>query len=144
MSNLDDRASAIEHITLAMTGFAPEAQTLALQAIQELAEPLKAAASVQRAANSVKNSDPTVQLAAMKATAGRGVPAPDPATANNLWSWMVIGLLLLLGIALVGLLVMIGLNRPPDVIVTVFTALLTGTIGLFVPSPAGSTSGKAR
>ena len=62
---------------------------------------------------------------------------PDAATINDLWRYVAIGLLVLLGVALVGLIGLLAAGKTVDVVLTAFTALLTGTVGLFVPSPAG-------
>ena len=66
------------------------------------------------------------------------VPPPGQATANSLWTILVIGLLVLLAISLGGLLYMVGDGKEstsPDLIVTAFTALLTGLLGFFIKSP---------
>ena len=50
----------------------------------------------------------------------------------------MLGLLALRGTSLVGLIVLIAIGNPVDIVLNAFTALLTGTIGLFVPSPAAN------
>lgn len=67
------------------------------------------------------------------------VPGPGQGTADRLWQYLVGGLLIILIVALIGILwaVLDGNTKTsPDVAVTVFTATLTGLLGLFVSSPS--------
>jgi hypothetical protein len=69
------------------------------------------------------------------------VPDPSQKTANLLWKVLTIGLLVLLGMALIGLIYMVGDGSDktsPDMVLTAFTALLAGLLGLFVKSPTQS------
>ena len=60
---------------------------------------------------------------------------PSQPTADRMWLALTIGLLVLVGIALVAIVVLIVAGKYKDVALTVFTALLTGLLGLFVESP---------
>lgn len=87
------------------------------------------------------NADEGVQKAALEAMAPAPVPAPDQGAANKLWTMLVAGLLVLTAIALVGLLIMVGDGddeTSPDLVVAVFSSLLTGLLGLFIKSPMQS------
>ncbi len=66
------------------------------------------------------------------------VPDPLPEAANDLWRYLVIGLLVLLLVALVGVVYLLADGDPkssPDVALTAFTGLLTGLLGLFIKTP---------
>ena len=63
---------------------------------------------------------------------------PDQRTRSVLWILLVAGLLALLGVTLWGIVDTITDNKnttSPDKLITIFTAVLTGLIGLFAPSP---------
>jgi hypothetical protein len=62
---------------------------------------------------------------------------PSQPTADDLWEWLVKGLIVALVIALVGLIVLIAIGKSSDALLTAFTALLSGLIGLFVKTPGG-------
>lgn len=83
-------------------------------------------------------SDP-VKAAVGAAAAMAAVPPPSTPTAiSRLWTILVSGLVFALLVALGGVLYTVADGKDttsPDVMVTVFTALLTGLIGLFVKSP---------
>lgn len=73
-----------------------------------------------------------------KDTARAAIALPDQPTSNWLYKILVPGLLILTVISLVGLiLLIIDANEatPPDLVLTTFTASLTGLLGLFVKSP---------
>jgi hypothetical protein len=139
MATSAERAEAVDRVTKAVEGFEPETQMIALQGLQGVANPTHTAAAIENTANTVRNLTPPVQRAALAAAGGMG--PPDPATTDDIWRYLVIGLLVLLLIALVGLITLLALGKTVDVVLTAFTALLTGTVGLFVPSPTGSSSG---
>ena len=64
---------------------------------------------------------------------------PSQPTVDWLWRVLIIGLVGALGVALIGVAWAVldgNEGTSPDVMVTVFTALLTGLIGLFAKSPA--------
>ena len=66
------------------------------------------------------------------------VAGADQHTTNWLWLILVGGLMLLTGLALVGTFYLIADDREgtsPDLALTMFTALLTGLLGLFIKSP---------
>ena len=67
------------------------------------------------------------------------VPPPSGAEVGKLWMALVIGLLVLLAISLGGVIYLLAdgdEETSSDVALTAFTALLTGLVGLFAPSPA--------
>jgi hypothetical protein len=72
-----------------------------------------------------------------------GMTPPDQVTADHLWLAVVYGLVAVLAIALLGLLLLLALGKTADAIVTVFTATLTGVLGLFVMPPAKSAQGSS-
>jgi hypothetical protein len=124
-------------VSNATRALSPDAQRIALQGVANSSDPLQVAAAVEVAAPAAKDLDQSAQADAVKAATG-GIAAADASTSNRLWTFVVLGLLALLGTSLVGLIVLIAIGKPVEVVVTAFTALLTGTIGLFVPSPAAS------
>jgi hypothetical protein len=63
------------------------------------------------------------------------IPPPDAATTKVVWIVAVSGLVILLVIALGGLIYLLSEDKTTDLVLTAFTALLTGFIGLFSPSP---------
>jgi hypothetical protein len=76
--------------------------------------------------------DPAAQLAAVTAV----VPPPDAKTTGTLWIILISGLVGLLIIALGGLIYLVADGiEGSDVVLTVFSSLLTGLIGLFSTSP---------
>lgn len=90
--------------------------------------------SVNDALAATSGQAPEVQAAAVRAAIGQ----PPPEAVSWLWKALVVGLILLLVISLGGVIwaVLDGTGKTsPDVIVTLFTAVLTGLIGLFVKSP---------
>ena len=95
------------------------------------------AAAIKEVAPAVQGLDPAAQQAAITAV----VPAPDQTTANDLWRVLVIGLLVLIAIALGGLIYLLADDKTSDVALTAFTALLTGLVGLFAPSPVAGAGG---
>jgi hypothetical protein len=88
-----------------------------------------------------KDLDPAAQVLAVQAV----VPPPDSGTTKTLWIILVSGLIGLLVIALGGLIYLLADSKSPDVALTAFTAVLTGLVGLFSPSPvkSGGSSGGA-
>jgi hypothetical protein len=68
------------------------------------------------------------------------VSGPSQDTSNELWRWLVPGLMLLVLVSLVGLLWLIADGNEatsPELALTAFTALLTGLLGLFIRAPQG-------
>jgi hypothetical protein len=90
-------------------------------------------AQVQEVMSAV-GSDPGVQQAAIAAV----IPPPPASEVTQLWMTLIRGLLLLLVVALGGLLYLLIDDKGTDVVITVFTSLLTGLLGLFAPSPTSS------
>ena len=98
------------------------------------------AAAVLDTAKGVENLDAAAQMAAIEAV----IPPPDETTASELWKALVIGLLILIGVALGGILYLLADDKEAEVAVTAFTALLTGLVGLFAPSPVAKDEKKPR
>jgi hypothetical protein len=93
------------------------------------------AEAVTAAAAGVKDLDAAAQVAAVTAVIG---PPGEQATIR-LWTLLVAGLLVLLVIALGGLIYLVADSIDgSDVVLTVFTSVLTGLLGLFAPNPANS------
>jgi hypothetical protein len=61
---------------------------------------------------------------------------PSQPTADNLWTWLVRGLIVMMGLALAGLIFLAIEGKSTDVILTAFTTMTSGLLGLFVKSPA--------
>ena len=141
MTDYATRAAAVLRVSNATRGLSPDAQRIALQGVERASDPLQVAAAVEVAAPAAAGLDQSAQSAAVAAATGVGIEAADAATSNRLWMYLVLGLLALLGTSLLGLIVLLAIGKPVDVVVTAFTALLTGTIGLFVPSPAANRAG---
>ena len=138
MTDYASRAAAVLRVSNATRALSPDAQRLALHGVEKASDPLQMAAAVEVAAPAAVGLDQSAQSAAIAAATGVGIGAADTATSNRLWTYVVLGLLGLLGTALVGLIVLLAIGKSVEVVVTAFTALLTGTLGLFVPSPASN------
>lgn len=95
------------------------------------------ATALKTVSEGARDLDPAAQQAAIEAV----VPPPDAKTASILWIIAVGGLILLLIIALSGLLYLLGDGKKPDLALTAFSALLTGFLGLFIPSPVKKADG---
>jgi hypothetical protein len=89
------------------------------------------AASVERVVNTTANDSAEVKAAALQA-----LGAPSRSTTDIVWIILVSGLVVLLILALLGLIHTIGHNISDDKVVTIFTTVLAGLLGLFVKSPA--------
>jgi|GEM_PF-6314754 len=139
MATSAQRAAAVDRVTKAVDGFEPETQMIALQSLRGAANPSALADAIDSTVKSVKDRAPAVQRAALAAVGG--LDRPGAATTDDLWRYLVIGLLTLLLIALIGLIGLLAFGRTVEVVLTAFTALLTGTVGLFVPSPTAGNSG---
>jgi hypothetical protein len=95
---------------------------------------LTALKEAQAALDTTTGNTISVDRATLQALVG----PPSQTTANELWRWLVPGLLLLTTISLVGMLYLIAdgsEKTSPDLALTAFTALLTGLLGLFIKSP---------
>lgn len=138
MSDYVSRTAAVLRVSNATKELSPAAQRIALQGVENASDPLQLASVVEATAPAAAALDRSAQSAAIAAAAGIG--SPGPMTTDRLWTIVVIGLLSLLATSLVGLIVLLALGKTVDVVVTAFTALLTGTVGLFVPSPASNKS----
>jgi hypothetical protein len=66
------------------------------------------------------------------------LPTPPAVDVGFLWKALVVGLLMVLLVSAVGIIWTIADGNDktaPDVLVTIFTSVLTGLVGLFVRSP---------
>ena len=93
---------------------------------------------VASVAQSVQNLSPPAQVAAVNAVIG----APDASTTKIVWIILVGGLVSLLLVALGGLIYLLSEELGnTDTLLTVFTSVLTGLVGLFAPSPVKGANG---
>jgi hypothetical protein len=77
--------------------------------------------------------------AAVGVAVANQIPQPPAAVVGTLWKVLVWSLSVILVIALGGIIYTVAdgkTSTSPDVLVTVFTAALTGLIGLFVKAPS--------
>ena len=75
---------------------------------------------------------------AVKEAALAAIKDPDAKTSNDLWRYLVVGLIVLILIVLSGVIYLLAdgdTESSPDIALTAFTALLTGLLGLFVKAP---------
>ncbi|MFD3400078.1 hypothetical protein ACFWUU_05365 [Kribbella sp. NPDC058693] len=94
--------------------------------------------TVRNAIEGAAGESTEVKAAVGAAAAKAAIPPPEGAGVGTLWTILVAGLVFGLVIALGGLIYTIADGNPdtsPDLLVTAFTAILTGLIGLFVKSP---------
>jgi len=93
--------------------------------------------AVTQVLNATQGESESVKVAAMEAAGG--FPRPQGADIGWIWKALIVGLLILIGGALVGVLwaVLDGdAKTDGDKALVVFTPLLTGLLGLFITSPA--------
>lgn len=94
-----------------------------------------------RARQAMENAiatQPGDSVTVSKEVARDAIAPPDQSTSNWLYKMLVPGLLILTVISLVGLILLImdaNDATPPDLVLTTFTASLTGLLGLFIKSP---------
>ena len=88
---------------------------------------------IQSALERNKDKSPSEQA---EAVAEYLMTEPSQPTADSLWTWLVRGLIAMMGIALVGLIVLADDGKSTDVILTAFTTMTSGLLGLFIKSPA--------
>lgn len=96
-----------------------------------------ARAAIEAAVQSTPGATVTVDKAALLSVIG----APSASAADRLYLWLVPGLLVLVGLAVVGMFLLIydgKTETAPDLLLTAFTGLLTGLLGLFIRSPQGT------
>jgi hypothetical protein len=127
-----------------------------------MANPTATHAAIVASLNATRDLSPAQQVAAVQnavlptdtitaALAGPGKTAEDQAAAveavlpkpsqdvtNFLWQVVVLALAAIAGLSLVGLVVLIAIGKTPDLVLTAFTASVTGLLGLFVQSPVTS------
>lgn len=95
--------------------------------------------AVKTATEAIQGMDAAAQVAAVEGV----VPPPDAATAGVIWRMAVGGILVLLAIALLGMLFLLADDKEPDLALTAFSALLTGFLAWFAPSPVRKSVGGA-
>lgn len=66
---------------------------------------------------------------------------PDLQTARTLWIILVSGMIGLLAISLGGLIYALADDKSTHVVLTAFTTLFAGLVGLFLPSPVRTLGG---
>ena len=89
--------------------------------------------SVQRVLSATASETPEVKRAALSVL----VPAPGKTAADIVWIVLVAGLIVILVLAILGLTHVLGHTVSDDKIVTIFTTVLAGLLGLFAKSPSG-------
>jgi hypothetical protein len=95
-----------------------------------------AAQRAEAVQTATRGLDPAAQVAAVAAV----IDPPDAETTKTLWIILVSGLIGLLVIALGGLIYLIADDVDgSDVVLTVFSSVLTGLLGLFASSPVKAT-----
>jgi len=96
------------------------------------------AEEVASVAQSVQNLSAPAQVAAVNAVIG----PPDAPTTKIVWIILVGGLVAVLLLALGGLIYLLSEELGnTDTLLTVFTSVLTGLVGLFAPSPVNGGNG---
>ena len=60
---------------------------------------------------------------------------PSQRTTDEVWAWLVKGLVIMIGVALLGLIGLIAAGKSTEVVLTAFTTMTSGLLGLFVRSP---------
>ena len=95
------------------------------------------AASVKQVVEATAGENSEVKQAALSALTAP-IPAPTHSAADIVWVVLVTGLVVLLVLAILGLTHVLGHEVADDKIVTIFTTVLAGLLGLFVKSPTGS------
>jgi hypothetical protein len=96
------------------------------------------AEAITAVAQTAQNLEPAAQLAAVNAV----ISPPDAKTTSTLWIILVSGLLGLLIIAIGGLIYLLGEDIDgSDVVLTVFSSVLAGLLGLFSQSPVKAGGG---
>jgi hypothetical protein len=95
-------------------------------------------AAQQNATAALNQSGGTATVEVNAADLRALVAGADQETTNWLWLILVGGLMTLTGFALIGTFYLIADDKAgtsPDLALTMFTALLTGMLGLFIKSP---------
>jgi hypothetical protein len=90
------------------------------------------AESVQLVLNAAANESTSVKEAALSAL----VPVPGRTAADVVWVMLVGGLIVILVLAILGLTHVLGHTVSDDKLVTVFTTVLAGLLGLFARAPS--------
>ncbi len=95
--------------------------------------------SVRDAVAGVADETAEIKAAVGAAAVTAAIPSPVGPEVNTLWKTLVSGLVAILVLSLGGIIYTVADANEltsPDVLVTVFSSVLTGLIGLFVRSPA--------
>lgn len=94
--------------------------------------------SVRDAVAGVADEASEIKAAVGAAAVTAAIPSPVGPEVNTLWKTLVSGLVAILALSLGGIIYTVADANEltsPDVLVTVFSSVLTGLIGLFVRSP---------
>jgi uncharacterized integral membrane protein len=92
------------------------------------------AEGVQQVLQAAASETPAVKQAALSVL----VPPPDRGAADIIWMMLVGGLIVILVLSVLALTHVLGHAVSEDKIVTLFTTVLAGLLGLFAKSPTGS------
>jgi hypothetical protein len=95
------------------------------------------AASVTQVVEATASENSDVKQAALNALTAP-IPGPTRTAADIVWIVLVSGLVVLLVLATLGLTHVLGSDVADDKVVTIFTTVLAGLLGLFVKNPSGS------
>ena len=139
--NATDRAAAVKKVLDATQNESAAVKEAALKATSaqdggEDETATERAAAVEKVLDATQGEPSSVKEAALQAAAPIG-PPPER-VVGWLWKTLLVGLLLLIGAALVGVLwaVLDGDNKTDsDKALILFTTLVSGLFGLFVTSP---------
>jgi len=88
-------------------------------------------AELEKALKENYEAGPEAQVEAVEAF----LAEPSQDATDSVWKMLVGGLLVLLGICVLGIIGLILDDKDSQSILTAFSALLTGLLGLFIPSP---------
>ena len=97
--------------------------------------------NIRGAIEATQGQPEPIVAAAVQGAANAPVPPPPPPALNFIWRTLVVGLVLILVIALLGIIWVVqdaNVDTSPDVLITVFTTSLAGLLGLFVKSPSNT------
>ena len=88
-------------------------------------------AELEKALKENYDAGPEAQANAVEAF----LAEPSPEATDSIWKMLVGGLLVLLGICVLGIIGLVLDERDSQIVLTAFSALLTGLLGLFIQSP---------
>lgn len=88
--------------------------------------------------NAIDQAAGSDMVTVKKETLAAVIGSPSQATTDQIYRYLIPGLLILAGLALVGMFFLMADGNektPPDLLLTAFTATMTGLLGLFAKSP---------